>query len=36
MKVEAVHQFTDRDPVDISELLAGEAARKQKRLSLMR
>lgn len=36
MKVEAVHQFTSRDPVDISELISGEAARKQKRLSLMR
>ena len=36
MKVEAVHQFTEKDPIDISELLAGEIARKKKRLSLMR
>ena len=36
MKVEAVHQFTDKDPIDISELLCGELARKKKRLSLMR
>ena len=36
MKVESVFQFTDKDPVDIKEMLAGETARKQKRMSLMR
>ena len=36
MKVETVSQFTDKDPVDIRELLSGEIARKKKRLILMR
>ena len=36
MKVESVHQFTERDPMDIREMSAGELARKQKRVKLMR
>ena len=36
MKVETISQFTDKDPVDIRELLSGESARRTKRLMLMR
>ena len=36
MRVEAVHQFTDQDPVDVREMLSGETARKQMRINLMR
>ena len=36
MKVETIELFTERDPADIRELLNGEAARKSKRLDLMK
>ena len=36
MKVEAIHQFTERDPIDVREGLVGETARKSKRMMIMR